>query len=412
MKRVLMQARSSEYRKDATKNRHMRERRDPLSSMTSSLRQIVLKHVLFHESETFNVGDDTLRERMERSVIDHDDFESWEIMNEADMDFRIPGLPQSVVKHAQRTSVRELIQKIENHALQQDLRQIQAYYLFNPESKKMIQDVGNIESFELLETDPKKVNSMPIILEFWHRRLHVRAFLAERNSGQSKVRSTYNGPSFTSRICHQEGQTPCTLIWEKARRQRILLAHQLKKKCKMKRFHGIHDRFLHDQEFRIRMVENHRDEEVCRRLDVLADEDHTYHPSLKEYYYKNKWWLHLNKSGSETWPLRKRSDFKQALSTLERLHQGVGEEPFVPIYSYKYKQWQSASSSSSTWWNCQDSWWSSQNSESQGRGKQSLGNERRDVLLPLLCRKLPTMAFKNSIYFVTDKSFTAESGLL
>ena len=42
------------------------------------------------------------------------------------MDFKIPGLPHSIVKHAQSTSVRELIQKIENHpnrhALQQDLR--------------------------------------------------------------------------------------------------------------------------------------------------------------------------------------------------------------------------------------------------------------------------------------------------
>ena len=53
------------------------------------------------------------------------------MVNEADMDFRIPGLPHSVVKHAQSTSVRELIQKIENHpdrhVHQQDLRQNQAY---------------------------------------------------------------------------------------------------------------------------------------------------------------------------------------------------------------------------------------------------------------------------------------------
>ena len=45
------------------------------------------------------------------------------MLNE-DMDFRIPGLPHSVVKHAQSTRVRELIQKIANHpdrhALQQD----------------------------------------------------------------------------------------------------------------------------------------------------------------------------------------------------------------------------------------------------------------------------------------------------
>ena len=52
---------------------------------------------------------------------------------------------------------RELIQKIENnpdlHALQRDLQQNQAYNPFSPESKKMIQEVGNIELFELFETD-------------------------------------------------------------------------------------------------------------------------------------------------------------------------------------------------------------------------------------------------------------------
>ena len=59
------------------------------------------------------------------------------MLNEVNMDFRIPGLPHSVVKHAQITSVRELIQKIEDHpdrhALQQDLRQNQAYNPFSPE---------------------------------------------------------------------------------------------------------------------------------------------------------------------------------------------------------------------------------------------------------------------------------------
>ena len=54
------------------------------------------------------------------------------------------------------------------------------------------------------------------------------------------------------------------------------------------------------------MIESHWDEEVCRRWDVLADENHTYYLLEKEYfYYKNKWWLHLNKSGSDTLPLRK-----------------------------------------------------------------------------------------------------------
>ena len=91
-----------------------------------------------HESETFNVGDKTRRERTERPVVDHDNLSHERaLLNEVNMDFRIPGLPHSVVKHAQSTSVRELIQEIENHpdrhALQQDLRQNQAYNPFSPE---------------------------------------------------------------------------------------------------------------------------------------------------------------------------------------------------------------------------------------------------------------------------------------
>ena len=123
-----------------------------------------------HESATFNVGDETLREKTRRSVIDHDVSHEKTMANEADMDFRIPGLPHSVVKHAQSTSVRELIQKIENHpnrhALQQDLRQNQSFNPFSPESKQMIQDVGNIELCELLETEPK--TQCTACLSYWN----------------------------------------------------------------------------------------------------------------------------------------------------------------------------------------------------------------------------------------------------
>ena len=95
-----------------------------------------------HEIKTLNIDDETLRERIE-----------------ADMDFKIPGLPHSIVKHGQSTSVRQLIQKIENHPdrhpLQRDLRQNQLFNSFSPESKQMIREVGNIKLCELLETEPK-----------------------------------------------------------------------------------------------------------------------------------------------------------------------------------------------------------------------------------------------------------------
>ena len=81
------------------------------------------------------------------------------MLNEVDIDFRIPGLPHCVVKQAENYRVRELDKKIENnpdrHALQRDLQQNKAYNPLSPESKRMIQDVGNVELFQLFETDPK-----------------------------------------------------------------------------------------------------------------------------------------------------------------------------------------------------------------------------------------------------------------
>ena len=94
------------------------------------------------EITTLNTGNELPRERIEE-----------------DMDFKIPALPHSIVKHAQSTSVRELIQKIENHpnrhALQRDLQQSQSYNPFSQESKQMIHEVGNIELCELLDMESK-----------------------------------------------------------------------------------------------------------------------------------------------------------------------------------------------------------------------------------------------------------------
>ena len=80
---------------------------------------------VYHEINTLNIDNEANRERIEK-----------------DMDLKIPGPPHSTVKQLQSASVRELIQKIENHpnrhALQQDLQQSQSF------SKQMI----HIELFE------------------------------------------------------------------------------------------------------------------------------------------------------------------------------------------------------------------------------------------------------------------------
>ena len=123
------------------------------------------------EADTLNVDDEVLRKRMEKSIAVHDENHEPMMVNEADMDFRIPGLPHSVVKYAQSTSVPQLIQKIENHhrdrhALQKDLQQNQSCNPFSPEPKQMIRDVGNIELCELLETEPK--TQCKVCLSYWN----------------------------------------------------------------------------------------------------------------------------------------------------------------------------------------------------------------------------------------------------
>ena len=78
----------------------------------------------------------------------HTDNEFNRGITEEDIDFNIPGLPHSTVKQLHGASVRELIQKIENHphrhVLQRDLQQCQSFNPFSQESKEMIHEVGNI----------------------------------------------------------------------------------------------------------------------------------------------------------------------------------------------------------------------------------------------------------------------------
>ena len=69
---------------------------------------------VYHEIKTLNTDNELMRERIEEN-----------------MDFRIPGLPHSIVKQLQSASVRDLIQKIENHpnrhASQRNLQQSQSF---------------------------------------------------------------------------------------------------------------------------------------------------------------------------------------------------------------------------------------------------------------------------------------------
>ena len=213
-----------------------------------------------HEADTLNVDDEVLRKRMEKSIAVHDENHEPMMVNETDMDLRIPGLPHSVVKNAQSTSVRQLIQKIENHpdrhALQQDLRQNQSFNPFSPESKQMIRDVGNIELCELLETEPK--TQCKVCLSYWNIGIvycTCRHFLRKgKGTNQQFIKYTMGLLSVPEYVI-KKGRPHGHRYGKKLGDKEYHDANQLKKKCKKKYFQRIHDQFVRDPEFRRRMIE-------------------------------------------------------------------------------------------------------------------------------------------------------------
>ena len=89
------------------------------------------KHVPLMKAQTSTVETKQFMTERRKPVVgrgaSHEPGNDQAMLNEVDTDFRIRGLPHSVVKKAQNSRVRELVKKIENHphrhALQRDIQQ-------------------------------------------------------------------------------------------------------------------------------------------------------------------------------------------------------------------------------------------------------------------------------------------------
>ena len=143
------------------------------------------------------------------------------------MDFKIPGLPHSVVKHAQSTSIPQLTQKIENdrdrHALQKNIQQNQSFNLFSPKTQcKVCLSYSNIGIFDCT------------CGHFLHKE-------KGRISNSSIIRWTFI--LFRSTSSRKDDLTDINMA-RKSEDSEYITANQLKKKCKKKYFQGIHDRFI------------------------------------------------------------------------------------------------------------------------------------------------------------------------
>ena len=166
----------------------------------------------------------------------------------------------------------------------------------------MIREVGNIELCELLETETK--TQCTACLSYWNVGIVYCTcghFLQKETEVNRKfVKYTMDFLSLQEYVI-KKGRPHGHRYGKKPGDREYHVANQWKKRCKKKYFQGIRDRFTRDPEFLNRMIENHRDEELCRRWDALADEDHTHHLTTQEYFlYKSNWWLHSNKQGSNT----------------------------------------------------------------------------------------------------------------
>ena len=77
---------------------------------------------------------------------------------------------------------------------------------------------------------------------------------------------------------------------------------------------------------------------MCIATDKLAQEDHSYCPLPEEFdRYRKNWFFTVNTSGRNA-PMKLRSDFREALTNMHRLHRESGEERPEPIPLYQYQR--------------------------------------------------------------------------
>ena len=182
------------------------------------------------EITTLNTDNELIRERIEE-----------------DMDFKIPGLPHSTLKQLQSASVRELIQKIENHpnrhALQRDLQQSQSFNPFSQESTQMIHEVVNIELCELLDMEPK--TQCKVCLSYWDIGIvyctcghFLRKGTEENKKFVQYTMDLLSIPNYYLKKGRHHGHR----YGKKPGDREYYITHSLKKKCKKKYYLSIHDR--------------------------------------------------------------------------------------------------------------------------------------------------------------------------
>ena len=164
----------------------------------------------------------------------------------------------------------------------------------------MIHHMGNVELFELCETNPKA--QCKECLLYWNQGIFYCTcgqLLKESEASRGVIQWTLDLLSIQNYVIkkerphgHRHGKT-------KEHRDHHI-AHNLRKRCIKSNFEGIHDRFLKDPVFRESQLEHDRTEEVCIQMDKDAQKDFTYRMTQEYFRYRKNWWISLGKSGKKS----------------------------------------------------------------------------------------------------------------
>ena len=270
------------------------EKQHELSFQTNPSEDIRVKHAHDGTGEPVKSSASTHTVKEQFAPAENRDIASFNADNEfnratdeENIDFNIPGVPNSTVKRSHGVNVQNLIQKIENHpqrqGLQNDLQQHRPFNPFSQESQDVIKAAGNIELCEILDVEPKA--QCKACLAYWDAAIvyctcwHFLRGGTEENKRYLKFTlDLFSIPNYYIKKGRPHGHP----YGKKEGDHEYFIANQLKKKCKKREFLSIHDRFIRDARFRKTMIEMGRTEEVIREMDKLANEDHTHTTLLQK----------------------------------------------------------------------------------------------------------------------------------
>ena len=155
--------------------------------------------------------------------------------DEENIDFNIPGVPNSTVKRSHGVNVQNLIQKIENHPQRQAL---------SKESQDVIKAAGNTELCEQLDVEPKA--QCKACLAYWDVGIVYCTcghFLRDDTTENKKYTKSVLDLFSIHHYYIRKGRLHGHRYGKKEGDHEYHTANQLQKKCKKRQFLSIHDRF-------------------------------------------------------------------------------------------------------------------------------------------------------------------------